>query len=43
MDFCEIDVPDIVGRVIVADLAAGPVDTFDLDCFAVLDGVNEGY
>lgn len=38
----EIDVPHVVGAVVVADLAAGPVDAFDLDDFAVLDGAGEG-
>jgi len=43
MDFGEVDIPNIVCGVVVADLAAGPVNAFDLDCFAVLDGAGEGY
>lgn len=62
MDLCEIHVFNVVGRVIVLDLAAGPgevspvsdvfstcscdgclpVQTLDLDRFAVLDGGGKG-
>lgn len=38
----EIDVPHVVGAVVVADLAARPVDAFDLDDLAVFDGAGEG-
>jgi len=38
----EVDVADVVGRVIVADLPARPVDAFNLDRFAVLDGAAGG-
>ena len=38
----EVDVLDVVGAVVVFDLAAGPVDAFDFDDFAVLDGAREG-
>lgn len=37
----EIDIPHVIGAVIVADLPAGPVHTFDLDNFSVLDGTDE--
>lgn len=30
VDFSQVDVADVVGAVVVADLAAGPVDAFDL-------------
>jgi hypothetical protein len=42
MNLGQIDVADVVGRVIVFDLAAGPVDTLDLDCLAVFDGARGG-
>lgn len=42
MDAGEIDILHVVGAVVVADLAAGPVDAFDLDDFAILDGAGEG-
>lgn len=34
----EVDVLDVVGAVVVFDLAAGPVEALDLDGFAVFDG-----
>ena len=42
VDFGEVDVLDVVGAVVVLDLPARPVDAFDLDRFAVLDGACEG-
>lgn len=42
MDFGEIDIQDIVGGVVVADLSACPVETFDFDGFVVADGAAEG-
>lgn len=42
MDACEVYVADVVCGVVVADLAAGPVEAFDLDDFAVFDGSGEG-
>lgn len=38
----QVDVLDVVGAVVVLDLSARPVQTFDLDCLAVLDGAAEG-
>lgn len=38
----EIHVLDVVGAVVVADLAAGPVDAFDFDGFVLLDGAEGG-
>lgn len=37
VDLREIDVFDVVGRIVVLDLAAGPVETFDFDDFVVGD------
>jgi hypothetical protein len=37
MDLREIDIAHVVGGIIVADLAAGPVDAFDFDDFAGRD------
>jgi hypothetical protein len=58
VDLGEVDIENVVGRVVVADLAAGPamcqnrgvwgarvdlpVDTFDLDGLAILDGGDGG-
>lgn len=42
MDFGEIDVQHVVGRVVVADLTAGPVQAFDFDGFVVVDFAAEG-
>jgi hypothetical protein len=36
----EIDIFDIVGRIIVLDLSAGPVDAFDLDNLIVRNGTT---
>jgi hypothetical protein len=41
VDLGEIDVSNIVGTVIVSDLAASPVDAFYLHRLAVLDGSGE--
>lgn len=37
VDLGEVDVFDVVRGIVVLDLAAGPVETFDLDDFAVGD------
>jgi hypothetical protein len=37
VDLGEVDIADVIGRVVVLDLAAGPVDTLNLDCLSVLD------
>lgn len=37
MDLGEVDILDVVGGIVVLDLAAGPVETFDLDDFVVGD------
>lgn len=36
--FREINIPNVVCRVVVLDLATGPVYTLDLDGLAILDG-----
>jgi hypothetical protein len=38
MDFGKVNVAHIVGGVVIANLAAGPVHAFDLDDFVGLDG-----
>nr|POE48028.1 hypothetical protein CFP56_01356 [Quercus suber] len=38
MDFGKIDVLDIVGGVVVPDLAASPIDTLYLDSLTIFDG-----
>ena len=43
VDSCEVNIPHIICRVIVADLTASPVHTFNLDNLSVLDGAVEGY
>jgi hypothetical protein len=40
---CEIDIPNVVCRVVIPDLAAGPVDAFNFHSFVVFDGAAEGY
>jgi hypothetical protein len=37
MDLCQVDVAHVVCRVVVADLATGPVYAFDLYNLVVLD------
>lgn len=37
VDLSEIDVLNVVGGVVVFDLPAGPVETFDFDYFVVGD------
>ena len=43
VDLCQVDVLDVVGAVVVLDLPSSPVETFDLDCLAILDCTTEGY
>lgn len=43
VDSCEVNIPHIICRVIVADLTASPVHTFNFDNLSVLDGAVEGY
>ncbi len=38
----KINVSNVVGAVVVANLPAGPVDALDLDDLVVLDGAAEG-
>lgn len=38
----QVDVQHVLGAVVVFDLAAGPVDAFDLDGLAVFDRAAEG-
>lgn len=40
MHFRQINITDIVCRVVVLDLSSCPVDTLDLDSFAILDGTG---
>lgn len=40
MDLAKVNRPQIFGAVVVANLAAGPVDAFNLDSFSRLDGAN---
>jgi hypothetical protein len=42
MDPGQINIAHVIRRVIVADLAAGPVDAFNLDGLAILDGAVGG-
>ena len=42
VDLGQIDILNIVGTIIVANLSACPVDAFDLDDLAVLDSAAEG-
>lgn len=42
VDSGEVDVADVVCRVVVTNLSACPVEAFDLYDFAVLDGAGEG-
>jgi hypothetical protein len=37
VNLCQVDVAHVVCGVVVADLAAGPVDAFDFDDFVGLD------
>lgn len=41
VDLGEIDVLHVVGAVVIADLTAGPVDAFDFDHLAILNGPVE--
>lgn len=41
MDTRKVDVANIVCRIVVANLSASPVNAFDLDGLAVLDGAAE--
>jgi hypothetical protein len=38
---CKIDILDVVGRVIILNLATGPIDTFDLDYLIIGDGATD--
>jgi hypothetical protein len=42
VDFGQVDISDVICRVVVADLAAGPVEALDLDDFAVGNGADAG-
>lgn len=42
VDLSQINILDIVGTVVVPNLAACPVKAFDLDNFTILDGAAEG-
>ena len=41
MDLGQVNVQDVLGTIIVFDLAACPVETFNLDRFSVFDGSAE--
>jgi len=40
VNFGQVDVLDVVCRFIIANLAAGPVEAFDLDDLTVGDGAD---
>lgn len=42
VDLGQVDIEDVISCVIISDLAASPVKTFDFDDLAVLDGATEG-
>lgn len=42
MNFGKINIADVVCGVIIANLTTRPVEAFDLNDFAVLDGAGEG-
>lgn len=42
MDLRQINILDIVRTVVIANLSASPVDTFDLYDLPILDGTIEG-
>lgn len=39
----QINVQHVIRRIVISDLAASPIDTFDLDNFSVLDRAIEWY
>ena len=41
VDLGEIDVLHVIGAIVIADLAPGPVDAFDFDHLAILNGSVE--
>ena len=42
MNFSQVDVSHIICTVIISNLAASPVYTFDLDSLSIFDGIGEG-
>lgn len=42
VDLGKVHIQHIIGRVVVLYLAAGPIETFNLDGLPVLDGATEG-
>lgn len=42
VDLGQVDIADVVCRVVVLNLTTGPVDTLDLDRLTVLDGACGG-
>ena len=42
VDLCKVDILHIISAIVVADLAAGPVNTFDLYDFAVFNCTGKG-
>jgi hypothetical protein len=42
VDAGEVDIADVICGVVVSDLTASPVETFDFDNFTILDGAGEG-
>lgn len=43
VDFGEVDILDVVGGIVILDLAAGPIHTLDLHRLAVLDRFSVGW
>jgi hypothetical protein len=43
VNLSQVDVPDIIGTVVVLDLTTSPIETFNLDRLSVLDGTTEGH
>lgn len=42
VDSSEVHILDIIGRIVVVDLASGPVDAFYLDDFVVCNSASGG-
>lgn len=41
MDLCQLNISDVVGTVIIADLPSRPINALDIDNLAILDLVAE--
>lgn len=42
MYFGQVNVSHVICAVIISDLTAGPVNTFNLDGLAIFDGIGKG-